>query len=84
MTNKYAGVPVTEKDFRMPEFLDARPEDYEFRDDGAIVRKDRWERAMREIAGIMEVGRGAIGGFEIPAVVEAVRELKGRMDGLLK
>ncbi|MNJ24237.1 hypothetical protein D3C77_186460 [compost metagenome] len=33
---------VAELDFRRPEFRNARVEDYEFRDDGTIVRKDRW------------------------------------------
>ncbi len=30
---------VTERDFRLPEFKDANPADYEFRDDGKIVRR---------------------------------------------
>ena len=37
---------VTEEDFRMPEFRGAKVEDYEFRKDGKIVRKDRWERGI--------------------------------------
>lgn len=41
---------VTERDFRMPEFRDADPNDYEIRDDGKIVRKDRWETGVRRIA----------------------------------
>lgn len=41
---------VTEWDFRKPEFRDAKPEDYELRDDGVPVRKDRWEWAVRSIA----------------------------------
>lgn len=46
---------VTEADFRMPEFRDAKPEDYERRDDGRIVRKDRWETTVREVASMFEV-----------------------------
>lgn len=65
---------VTERDFRRPEFRDAAPEDYEFRDDGAIVRKDRWEMGVRRIAGIMGLSRSA---FEIDEVVEAVSHLRG-------
>ena len=42
---------VTEKDFRAAEFRDADPADYEFRDDGKLVRKDRWEQGMFEILG---------------------------------
>lgn len=41
---------VTERDFRMPQFRDAKPEDYERREDGEIVRKDRWETTVRAIA----------------------------------
>lgn len=63
---------VTERDFRMPEFRDANPEDYEFRDDGKVVRKDRWETGMRHIVSILGKSRAQ---FEIPDVVEAVRKL---------
>lgn len=42
--------PVTERDFRKPEYLDANPEDYEFDSSGNIVRKDRWETAVKRIA----------------------------------
>lgn len=63
---------VTEQDFRMPDFRDAKPEDYEFRSDGKLVRKDRWERGIGSIRLIVGVdGRE----FEIPDVVEAVRKL---------
>lgn len=54
--------PVTEQDFRQPQFRDAKPEDYERRDDGAIVRKDRWETTVRKIAS--EFGVDARQGFE--------------------
>ena len=47
---------VTEKDFRKDEFINARPEDYEFRDDGQIVRKDRWEMGIRIIAHLLGMG----------------------------
>jgi len=65
--------PVTERDFRKPEFLDAKPEDYERRPDGAIVRKDRWETAIREIADIVGLGESC-SGFEIVDVVKLVRD----------
>lgn len=45
------GRQVTERDFRMPEFRNADPNDYEFRDDGVLVRKDRWEMGVVRIAG---------------------------------
>ena len=44
---------VTEQDFRKPEFIDAKVEDYEFRHDGKLVRKDRWETAVRSIASAL-------------------------------
>jgi hypothetical protein len=65
--------PVTELDFRMPEFRDAKPEDYEFRDDGKIVRKDRWQRGINKIASILDMnGRS---GFEIDDVIARVQTL---------
>ena len=63
---------VTEQDFRMPEFRDAKPEDYEFRDDGKLVRKDRWERGIQSIRELVGLNARS---FEIPEVVEKVREL---------
>lgn len=66
---------VTERDLRMPEFRHLNAEDlddYEFRSDGKIVRKDRWENAIRSI-------RSALGDhrceFEIDDVVDAVRAI---------
>jgi hypothetical protein len=65
---------VTEEDFRMPEFRNAKVEDYEFRDDGKLVRKDRWERGIHTIRAI--IGQGGRE-FEIDDVVEQVREVMG-------
>lgn len=65
---------VTEQDLRMPEFRDVPLEALEFRADGAIVRKDRWERGILTIAGI--VGLNGRGGFEIREVIDAVDFLK--------
>lgn len=63
---------VTERDIRMPEFRDARLEDLEFRSDGKVVRKDRWETAIHE-------NRSALGDrrreFEIADIVGAVEAL---------
>lgn len=61
---------VTERDFRSPEFRDAKPEDYEFRGDGKIVRKDRWEKSIFEIASIVGVD---LAECEIQDVVEKIR-----------
>lgn len=58
---------VTERDFRRPEFMDADPNDYEFREDGAIVRKDRWEQGIRKLAGNVMGPRVK---FEVDPVVE--------------
>lgn len=63
---------VTEQDFRMPEYRTAKPEDYEFRDDGKLVRKDRWEMAVQSI----RIAVGLDGReFEIDDVVAKVEAL---------
>ena len=64
---------VTADDFIMPEFRNAKPSDYERRHDGKIVRKDRWETGVRSIATI--IGMGGRSEYEIPQVVERVRQL---------
>ena len=64
--------PVTERDFRQPEFRDARPSDYEFDEAGELVRKDRWERALRAIAGALELRVDECG---VESVVQAVEAL---------
>lgn len=66
--------PVTEKDFRRPEFMLADPEDYEFREDGKIVRKDRWQQGLLVIQAIVGP-RGQA--WEIDDVVDRVEKLKG-------
>ena len=63
---------VTEEDFRMPEFRGADPKDYEFRSDGKVVRKDRWESAIHKIHGLLGDPRRE---FEIPDIVAAVASL---------
>lgn len=63
---------VTERDFRQPEFRDAKVEDYEFRADGKLVRKDRWEMAVQTIRGIVGLNARE---FEIDEVIGAVRGL---------
>lgn len=69
---------VTEIDFRMPEFRDAKTEDYEFRDDGQIVRKDRWERGVRSVASA--IGFTGRREWEIEDVVQRVREIASEED----
>lgn len=68
---------VTEQDFRMPEYRDANPEDYEFRTDGKLVRKDRWEIGIRAIVGILGLSRDD---FEVNDTVEIVREMHKAVD----
>lgn len=63
---------VTERDIRMPEFRDAKLEDLEFRADGKIVRKDRWETGIHNIKSALGDSRRE---FEIDDVVQAVRAL---------
>lgn len=63
---------VTERDFRAPEFRDADPKDYEFRADGKIVRKDRWETGIHDIRAALGDRRRE---FEIQDIVMAVRAL---------
>jgi len=63
--------PVTERDFRKEEFKDANVEDYEFRDDGEIVRKDRFQVGMFTIASIL-----GFKDWEVEEVIQKVREMR--------
>ena len=63
---------VTERDIRMPEFRDAKIEDLEFREDGKIVRKDRWETAVHSIRYALGDHRRE---FEVTDIVRAVAAL---------
>lgn len=63
---------VTEEDFRMPEFRGKDPKDYEFRADGKVVRKDRWESAIHSIRYALGDNRRE---FEILDIVAAVQAM---------
>lgn len=65
--------PVTEFDLRAKEFQhpDIKPEDYEFRSDGKLVRKDRWEQGIRSL--VETVGL-SLREFEIDEVVKRVQD----------
>ncbi|HHQ2716961.1 TPA: hypothetical protein ACSPMB_002844 [Pseudomonas aeruginosa] len=76
--NSMAGRAVTELDFRKPEYRDAKVEDYEFRADGALVRKDRWEVGIRTICGLVGMSDRD---FEIPDVVSKVKQLATDQEG---
>lgn len=67
---------VTERDFRIPEFYDAEPKDYEFRSDGKLVRKDRWEEGIRSISYTVQINKG----WEIPDITKEVVNLKMNSD----
>ena len=64
---------ITEDDLRLPEFKGVPLEQLERRGDGKIVRKDRWEKGIKQIAGVVGFSRKA---YEVGEVVEAVRELR--------
>ena len=64
--------PVTERDVRIPQFQDADLSDLEFREDGNVVRKDRWEMALRRIKWVVGDNRRD---FDVLDVVEAVEWL---------
>jgi hypothetical protein len=66
---------VTERDLRMPEFRDARPEELEFREDGKLVRKDRWEVALRNVASTIGWARREFEVHEVSAEVGRIKEL---------
>lgn len=63
---------VTERDIRIPEFRDANVEDLEFRSDGKVVRKDRWETGIHRIRGALGDHRNE---FEIDEIVAAVEAM---------
>lgn len=68
---------VTFDDFIMPEYRGKNPEDYEFREDGKIVRKDRWENGIHRIHTLL-INAGLMAKdpeFEIDDVVNAVRSI---------
>lgn len=71
---------VTEADFRQPEYRDARVEDYEFRDDGKLVRKDRWMRAIMALRHLLLPGQRD---FEIDDILARVKQYHALHTGWL-
>ena len=68
---------VTLEDFIMPEYRGKNPDDYEFRGDGKIVRKDRWETGIHRIHTLLvdvEIMPDSPE-FEIGEVVKTVERL---------
>lgn len=80
MTDRSANRKVTERDLRLPEFRNADIDDLEFREDGKVVRKDRWETGIRAIVGIL----GVNGEFEVADVVQKAREMKPGYDAAVE
>lgn len=67
---------VTEQDFRMPEFRDAKVEDYEFRSsDQKLVRKDRWQTGIHRLSAAL--------GWRSYEIDEVVDEVVKRLDKLM-
>lgn len=64
--------PVTERDLRAPEFRQGEPNEYEFREDGTIARKDRWEQGIRQLAAMFFTNRES---WEVNDVVSKVLKL---------
>lgn len=74
---------VTELDLRLPEFKhpSVKLEDLEFRNDGKIVRKDRWETGMHQIAAAAGFAtRGD--GYEIDEVIDRIQDAFAVLDAL--
>jgi hypothetical protein len=65
---------VMEQDLRAPEFREGKPDEYERRSDGKIVRKDRFKCGMQVISAILF---GARHEYEIAEVIAAVHRLSG-------
>lgn len=67
---------VTEEDFRMPEFRNAKVEDYEFRSsDQKLVRKDRWQTGIQRLSAAL--------GWRDYEIDEVVDEVVKRLDKLM-
>ncbi|WP_337590028.1 dTMP kinase [Variovorax sp. JS1663] len=69
------GTSFTEAEKQAEPRIYAHPQDYERREDGKVVRKDRWEWGMRNIVTILLGPRHK---FEIHDIVESVRALAER------
>ena len=75
---------VTERDIRLPQFQDAVLEDLEFDASGDVVRKDRFEKAIRKISSMLHGinGLSPCESWTVEQVVEAVRMLKDGETGI--
>ncbi|PHS70653.1 MAG: hypothetical protein COB23_02985 [Methylophaga sp.] len=64
---------ATQEDFTIPEFRGKSLDDYEVREDGKCVRKDRWETAIHAIRD--RIGMGSNREFEIDDIVAGVENI---------
>lgn len=64
---------ATQEDFIRPEFIGCKPDEYEVREDGKIVRKDRWQNGVQSIRVL--VGIPSRADWEIDDVVDRVMNL---------
>lgn len=69
--------PAELNDFIIPEFRGKHPKDYEVREDGKVVRKDRWENGIRRIRSMLVEAKllPDSAEFEIIDVINAVDKL---------
>ena len=69
--------PAELNDFIIPEFRGKDPKDYEVREDGKVVRKDRWENGIRRIRNLLVEAKllPDSAEFEITDVIRAVEKL---------
>lgn len=68
-------------DFIMPEYRGKNPDDYEFRNDGEIVRKDRWETGIHRIRNML-VCAGQMPDAPEFEIDEVVKEVEIMLDNL--
>ena len=69
---------VTENDFRLPQYKDANPDDYEFLIDGTIARKDRYYTALNTIRHLVGISSRS---YEIEDIIKAVETLSHYQHG---
>ena len=62
-----------QEDFVIPKFRGKNPDEYEVREDGECLRKDRWEMAVQRIRELVGIHHHA--DWEIKDVVGAVEKL---------
>ena len=69
--------PAELNDIIIPEFRGKHPKDYEVREDGKVVRKDRWENGIRRIRSMLVEAKllPDSAEFEIIDVINAVDKL---------